>query len=140
MIWFIIRLLIAYVVGQAVYIYNSDAKIRAKCKAKSWLDAIGILLITVWEKHKFWYKDSDLEDIVDEARANGVDLAKQAKAQAVEAVSELEDKAHEVVANAKAQVTKATKKTAAAKKSTAKKAPAKVNKAAPKGKTTAKKK
>jgi hypothetical protein len=59
---------LAYVAGQCVFIYNNDAKMKTKCKGKSFADVCGILLTQVWENHKFWYKDSQLEDIVEEVK------------------------------------------------------------------------
>lgn len=140
MIGFIIWLLMAYIVGQMVYIYNSDVKIKAKCKSKSWSDTIAILWWVVWEKHKSRYRWSDLEDVVDEVKETTVDFAKQAKTQMNDVVEDIKQESAKVVNKAKSEVKKATTRNTSSKKSNTKKTTSQTQKASAKAKTVAKKK
>jgi hypothetical protein len=142
----IILIVVVYLVAQCVYVYNTDAKLRAKIKDKSWGETIGALLSKVIDNHKFWYKDSDLEDVVEDIKKDGAKVVAKAKVKGAELIADAKEEATEVVAvakktvaKAKAEVAKAKAKAAPAKKSAAK-APAKVNKSAPKAKTATKKK
>lgn len=123
-LWFII----VYVVVWCIALYNTDAKLKAKIKDKSRREKIIVLLAIVRDKHKIMYKDSDLEDVVDDIKAESADLIQQAKAQWAEVVQDMKAEATKVVAKAKAEVAKAkatsTKKAPARKPATTKKAPA----------------
>ena len=77
----IIGLIVVYVIVWCIALYNTDAKLKAKIKDKSRGDKIIVLLAVVRDKHKIMYKDSDLEDVVDDIKAESTDLIKQAKIQ-----------------------------------------------------------
>lgn len=104
--WYIILLVIVYAAGHGVYLYNNDAKIKAKCKGKWVGDSILIVANQVWENHKFWYKDSNLEDTVEDIKKDSVRVVSQAKTKAKEVVQDITEEVIEVAAQAKEKIKK----------------------------------
>ncbi len=138
----IILIVVVYLVAQCIYVYNTDAKLRAKIKDKSLGEMIGAMLSKVIDNHKFWYKDSDLEDAVEDIKRDGAKVVAKAKAKAADVVADVKEEAAEAVAVAKKIVASNSKspRGGKAKAEVAKaKTPTKVNKAAPKAKTAKKK-
>lgn len=139
--WYIILLVLVYAAGHGVYLYNNDAKIKAKCKGKWVGDSILIVANQVWENHKFWYKDSNLEDTVEDIKKDSVKVVAQAKTKAKEVVQDITEEVIEVAAQAKEKIEKA-KPVKTDKKSTKKsntKPDVKTNTKATKGKSIPKK-
>ena len=104
--WYIILLVIVYAAGHGIYLYNNDAKIKSKCKGKWVGDIIIIIVDQVWENHKSWYNNSDLEDSVEDIKKDTVKVVSQVTVKASELLIDAKEEAAEVVAKAKAVVAK----------------------------------
>ena len=113
----IILIVVVYLGAQGVYVYNTDAKLRAKIKDKSLGETIGALLSKIIDNHKFWYKDSDLEDVVADVKRDGAKVVAKAKAKAADMVADVKEETAEAVAVAKKTVAKAKAEVAKASKS-----------------------
>lgn len=62
----VVILLAWYLLGQCVYVYHTDAKIRVKCKDKSLSGCLHLLIMYVWSMHVARYRDSKVEEMVDD--------------------------------------------------------------------------
>jgi hypothetical protein len=89
--------------------------LRAKIKDKSLGDTIGALISKVIENHKFWYKDSDLEDVVEDVKRDGAKVVAKAKAKAADIVADAKEEVADATQIAQQAVAKAKEEFAKAK-------------------------
>lgn len=58
----------------------------------------------IWDNHKFWYKDSEVEDIVQWVAKDGAQVVSQAKVAWAQIMSDVVHEAHDVMKQAKEMV------------------------------------
>gem|GEM_PF-5645883 len=87
-----------------MYLYNSDSSLRKRLDQQSMIDRIKELWRVIVSKHQFWYKDSQLEDAVEDIKQDGSRAIQQASETIQDVVEDLKEEATEIVQTAKVKL------------------------------------
>lgn len=97
----VVILLAGYLLGQCIYVYHTDAKLRAKCKDKSLSNCLHLLIVYVWKMHQERYRNSKAEEMVDDLTQEAREFRQEVQRETNDLADDLSQTARDAAANIK---------------------------------------